>query len=98
MYNRINGSYYYQSPPFAEADEQADANSFADAFANMRSAESGSSGSSSSATRPYLLVSTPPVIEFKDRRSFREAAKAYHGDEIKYIADKPARVLRLRVR
>ncbi|WP_198400321.1 hypothetical protein [Bradyrhizobium pachyrhizi] len=91
MYNRINGSYYHQSPPFAEADEQADANSFAHAFANMRSAESGSSGSSSSATRPYLLVS-------KDRRSFREAAKAYHGDEIKYIADKTGRVLRLRVR
>ncbi|MGY3131405.1 hypothetical protein ACVWZM_002087 [Bradyrhizobium sp. USDA 4501] len=89
MYNRINGSYYYQSPPSAEADEQADANSFADAFTNMRLGESGSSGSSSSATRPYSLVSTPPVIEFKDRRSFREAAKAYHGDEIKYIADNP---------
>jgi hypothetical protein len=56
MYNRINDSYYYQSPPFAEADEQADANSFADAFTNMRLGESGSSGSSSSATRPYSLA------------------------------------------
>ncbi|MBB4362915.1 hypothetical protein GGD65_003948 [Bradyrhizobium sp. CIR18] len=66
-----------------------DAANVADAFANMHLAESGSSGSSSSATRPYSLVSTPPIIEFKDRHSFREAAKAYHGDEIQYIADNP---------
>ncbi|PPQ20069.1 Effector protein NopP [Bradyrhizobium sp. AC87j1] len=89
MYNRINGSSYFQSSHFAETDEQMDAANFADAFANMHLAESGSSGSSSSATRPYSLVSTPPIIEFKDRHSFREAAKAYHGDEIKYIADNP---------
>ncbi|WP_245452379.1 hypothetical protein [Bradyrhizobium forestalis] len=86
MYNRINGSSYFQSAHLAETDEQMDAANVADAFANMRLAESGSSGSSSSATRPYSLVSTPPIIEFEDRHSLREAAKAYHGDEIKYIA------------
>ncbi|WP_271605628.1 MULTISPECIES: hypothetical protein [unclassified Bradyrhizobium] len=63
-----------------------DTANFAEAFASMCLAESGSSGSSSSATRPYSLVSTPPIIEI-DRRSFREAAKAYHGDEIEYIRD-----------
>ncbi|MCP3413428.1 Effector protein NopP [Bradyrhizobium brasilense] len=89
MYNRINGSSYYQSSRFAEDDEQTDASSFADAFANMRLTESTSSGGSSSATRPYSLVSDPPIIEFKDRHSFREAAKTYHSDEIKYIADNP---------
>ncbi|WGR72696.1 MULTISPECIES: Effector protein NopP [unclassified Bradyrhizobium] len=89
MYNRINGSSYFQSSHFAETDEQMDADNFADAFANMRLAESGSSGSSSSATRPYSLVSTPPIIEFRDRQSFRKAAEAYHGDEINYIADNP---------
>ncbi|RXG87247.1 Effector protein NopP [Bradyrhizobium zhanjiangense] len=89
MYNRINGSSYFQSSDFAETDEQMDADIFADAFANMRLAESGSSGSASSATRPYSLASTPPIIEFKDRQSFRKAAEAYHGDEIMYIADNP---------
>ncbi|MEZ2147420.1 Effector protein NopP [Bradyrhizobium sp. DN5] len=89
MYNRINGSSYFQSSHFAESDEQIDADIFADAFANMRLAESGSSGGSSSATRPYSLVSTPPIMEFNDRQSFRKAAEAYHDDEIKYIADNP---------
>ncbi|MGY3473319.1 Effector protein NopP [Bradyrhizobium ottawaense] len=89
MYNRINGSSYFQSYRLAETDEQKDADSFADAFANMCLAESGSNGSSSSATRPYSLVSTPPIIEFKDRQSFRKAAEAYYGDEIKYIAGNP---------
>ncbi|MDA9504951.1 Effector protein NopP [Bradyrhizobium sp. CCBAU 11386] len=81
MYNRINGSSYYQSSRFAEADDQADAHSFADAFANLRLAEPGS--------RPYSVVSSPPVVEFKDRQSFRKAAQAYHGDEINHIANNP---------
>ncbi|SFK09274.1 Effector protein NopP [Bradyrhizobium sp. Gha] len=89
MYNRINGSPYFQSSHFSETDEHADRNKFSEAFANMHLAGSNSSGSSSSSTRQYSLVSTPPIIEFKDRHSFRVAAQAYHGDEIQYIADNP---------
>jgi len=88
MYNRINGSSYVQSSRFAETDEQNDADSFADAFANMRLAAPNSSGSSSSASRPYSLASSPPVVEI-NRSSFRKAAQDYHGDEIRYIADNP---------
>ncbi|UPT87138.1 hypothetical protein HAP41_0000044325 [Bradyrhizobium barranii subsp. apii] len=44
MYNRINGLSDFQSSRFVEADEQWDANSFADAFANMRLAAPGPSG------------------------------------------------------
>ncbi|WP_439396825.1 Effector protein NopP [Bradyrhizobium sp. PMVTL-01] len=88
MYNRINGSSHCQSSDFADTDEQMDADIFANAFANMSLADSGSSGSSSSTTRPYSLTSTPPIIEL-NRQSFREAAEAFHGDEIMKIANNP---------
>ncbi|MDA9474374.1 hypothetical protein XI03_07585 [Bradyrhizobium sp. CCBAU 65884] len=78
MYNPINGSSYLESSPFAETSEQTDEDSFADAFANMRLA----------ASRPYSLVSSPPVVEIK-KNEFREAAKDYYGPEIKYIAKNP---------
>ncbi|MDA9437163.1 Effector protein NopP [Bradyrhizobium sp. CCBAU 51627] len=88
MYNRINSSSYFQSSDFVGTDEQMDADIFSDAFANMSLAESRSSSSSSSATRPYSLVSSPPIKEL-NRQSFREAAAAYHGDEIMKIANNP---------
>ncbi|SFN98349.1 hypothetical protein SAMN05216573_1397 [Bradyrhizobium sp. Rc3b] len=41
MYNRVNGSSYFQSSQFAETDEQRGEDSFADAFANMRLVQTG---------------------------------------------------------
>ncbi|MEY9591152.1 hypothetical protein ABIA06_003443 [Bradyrhizobium yuanmingense] len=88
MYNRINGSSYFTSSSLDEANEQNDADSFADAFRQLRLAPSNSSGTSSSTTRPYWLESSPPIVEL-DKRSFRKAAEGYHSDEIRYIADNP---------
>ncbi|WP_342724113.1 hypothetical protein AAFG07_34280 [Bradyrhizobium sp. B097] len=86
MYNQINGSSWFQSSCFAEADEQTDADRFADGFANMNLAAPGSSGSSPLVTGPYSLVPRPPVIEI-NRSSFIAAARTYCGAEIKLIAD-----------
>ncbi|OPY94612.1 Effector protein NopP [Bradyrhizobium sacchari] len=88
MYNRINGSSYLQSSPFAETNEQEDADIFADAFANMRLAAPNSGGGSSPASRPYSLDSNPPVVELK-KAEFRKAAQDYHSDDIRYIANNP---------
>ncbi|WP_375778939.1 Effector protein NopP [Bradyrhizobium sp. ma5] len=87
MYNQINGSSWFQSSRVAEADEQTDADRFADAFVNTNIAAPGSSGSSPSVT-PYSLVPRPPVIEI-NRSSFIDVARAYYGTEIKHIADNP---------
>ncbi|WP_271523597.1 hypothetical protein [Bradyrhizobium sp. CCBAU 53380] len=88
MYNWIDGSSYFASSPLDEADDQNDADSFADALRQLRLAPPNSSGTSSSAPRPYWLDSSPPVVEI-DMRLFRKAAEGDHSDEIRYIADNP---------
>lgn len=50
--------------------------------------EASSSSAASSTTRPYSLVSRPPVVELS-RSSFERRARAFHGDEILDIASNP---------
>ncbi|MFK4535401.1 hypothetical protein ABIA00_003584 [Bradyrhizobium ottawaense] len=87
-YNRINGSSYFQFSRLDETDEEKEADSFEDAFANMRLTATSSSGRSSSTSRSYWLSSIPPMVEIS-RSSFRQAAKDYESAEIKCIADNP---------
>ncbi|MFB9262268.1 Effector protein NopP [Bradyrhizobium erythrophlei] len=90
MYNRIDGSSYTQFPSVSDADD-ADGQRFADMFDRMHvAAPSSYASSSSAATRPYSLVSKPPIVEIS-RSSFERKVEDFHGDEIGEIAANPQR-------
>ncbi|WP_028350660.1 hypothetical protein [Bradyrhizobium murdochi] len=84
MDSRITGSSS-QFPSASQADESeplADGRRFTEALADT------APGSSSEATRPYSLVSVPPIDEI-DRKSFKKELRKFYGDDIKHIADNP---------
>ncbi|MFB9267595.1 host specificity protein [Bradyrhizobium erythrophlei] len=85
MYGRIIGSSS-QSTSASQADESGlsgDSHRFAETVAGM---EPGSS--SAATTRPYSLVSEPPITEI-GRDTFNEEVRDFFGADIKRIADNP---------
>ncbi|KRQ06508.1 hypothetical protein [Bradyrhizobium manausense] len=90
MYSRINGSsgQFCNACQADDARYSADSDSFAETLANMHLGPNSHAGPSPSATQSYSLVGRPPVVEIS-KRSFAEQAKAFHDDEIMYIAANP---------
>lgn len=66
-----------------ESGESGDSQRFEGTLASM---EPGSSSSAN--TRPYSLVSTPPIEEI-ERDTFDREVREFFGDDIKHIADNP---------
>ncbi|WP_342724032.1 Effector protein NopP [Bradyrhizobium sp. B097] len=91
MDNRISDSSMTHpasaNGPYADDDSQR----LADMFCTLNLAPSSShAGSSSTATRPYSLVSEPPVVEIS-RSIFEDKLAEFYGDEIGNIAAHPQR-------
>ncbi|WP_210349179.1 host specificity protein [Bradyrhizobium agreste] len=87
MYGRIVGSSS-QSTSATQADEarHSDDEGFSERLAGM--APDAGPSSSQAATRPYSVVSRPPIDEI-DIETFGEEVKAFYSDDIKHIADNP---------
>ncbi|WP_245287975.1 host specificity protein [Bradyrhizobium sp. Ec3.3] len=66
-----------------ESEESGDSQRFEGTLAGM---EPGSSSSAN--TRPYSLVSTPPIEEI-ERDTFDREVREFFSDDIKHIADNP---------
>ncbi|WP_375785031.1 hypothetical protein ACE10Z_36505 [Bradyrhizobium sp. Pha-3] len=63
-------------------------------FSPLNLASAGSqAGSSSTATRPYSLVSEPPVVEIS-RSTFEDKLAEFYGDDLENIAAHPQRYSR----
>ncbi|MDA9437131.1 host specificity protein [Bradyrhizobium sp. CCBAU 51627] len=85
MYGRIVGSSS-QSTSAIQADESShsDDEGFAERLAGM--APDAGPSSSQAATRPYSVLSKPPIFEI-DIDAFGKEVKAFYGDDIKQIAE-----------
>ncbi|UFW92013.1 host specificity protein (plasmid) [Bradyrhizobium barranii] len=84
MPNRVTGSSS-QFPSASQVDESepsAGGRRFTEALAGA------APGSSSGATRPYSVVSEPPIDEI-DRGTFRQELRNFYGNDVKHIADNP---------
>lgn len=87
MYGRIVGSSS-QSTSAAQGDEaqHSDDEGFTERLAGM--APDAGPSSSQAATRPYFVSSQAPIEEI-DIDRFGEEVKAFYGEDIKYIAERP---------